>query len=254
VRRVGGPTTSGRALFVLLALGITGLIIPTTPVSMSMPVRSPAPAVRPSTMVTPAPAGADAGQRRTAALARMEAAIEWAPSAPVGRPNRGRLVNGVRLPAEGLHFTTWDGPRRTGPNRSWRRWGTGRLVSMVLTVSRDYAAANPEASRILVGDLSRRYGGDFGRRYGGDGHASHQNGLDVDIWYPRKDGAEVAPTTLASIDRELAQDLLNRFVAAGAEYVFVGDRSGLRAPKGKSEVVRVWPNHNDHMHVRLRRK
>ena len=195
---------------------------------------------------------ADPGQRREAELARLEASIVWRPSVAVGRPDRGRLVNGVRLPAEGRHFVTWDGPRRTSPNRSWRRWGTNRLVTMVLRVTAEYAAAHPRAPRVVVGDLSRRGGGDFGRRYGGDGHASHQNGLDVDIWYPRRDRLEVAPTTQASIDRALAQDLVDRFVAAGAEYVFVGPQTGLRGRRGGAKVVRSWPNHDDHMHVRLR--
>ena len=31
----------------------------------------------------------------------------------------------------------------------------------------------------------------FGRRFGGLGHASHQNGLDVDVYYPRIDGREL---------------------------------------------------------------
>ena len=41
-------------------------------------------------------------------------------------------------------------------------------------------------------DLSRTHGGKFGRNFGGLGHASHQNGLDADILYPRKDGTERA--------------------------------------------------------------
>ena len=46
---------------------------------------------------------------------------------------------------------------------------------------------------MAVGDLSRRHGGDFGPRFGYIGHASHQNGLDVDVYYPRADGRELAP-------------------------------------------------------------
>jgi murein endopeptidase len=101
---------------------------------------------------------------------------------------------------------------------------------------------------VLVGDLSRPFGGVFDGRYGGLGHASHQNGLDVDILYPRRDRVLVAPGRVADVDRALAQDLVNRFVAAGARFAFVGTRVGLRGPAG---VVQVIAHHNDHVHVRI---
>ena len=74
----------------------------------------------------------------------------------------GRLLRGVRLPAESESFVTWDPVKRRSPNRAWRRWGTDRLVRLLLTVAREYAAANPRAPRMAVGDLSRPRGGDFG--------------------------------------------------------------------------------------------
>ena len=46
----------------------------------------------------------------------------------------------------------------------------------------------------MIGDISRRGGGPL------DEHASHQNGLDVDIYYPRLDGREVAPTTVEQVE------------------------------------------------------
>jgi murein endopeptidase len=81
-----------------------------------------------------------------------------------------------------------------------------------------------------------------------DEHVSHQNGLDVDVYYPRHDRALRAPTSTAQIDHELAQDLLDRFVAAGAHMVFVGYSVGLTGPSG---VVVPYPNHENHMHVRF---
>ena len=83
-----------------------------------------------------------------------------------------------------------------------------------------------------------------------DEHVSHQNGLDVDVYYPRLDGHLSAPTTTGQIDHDLAQDLLDRFVAAGAQVVFVGYSTGLRGPSG---VVVPYPNHEYHMHVRFPR-
>jgi hypothetical protein len=175
-------------------------------------------------------------------------AIHWQRSKAIGRAYDGRLVQGVQLPSEGEHFFTWDPIRRTSPNRGWRRYGTDRLVRVVLDVLSDFRAAHPDAPRVGLGDLSRRAGGDFGPRFGPPGHASHQNGLDVDVYYPRKDGIERAPARPATIDRPLSQELVDRFVEAGAQFVFVGFRTGLRGPR---RIVQRIPHHDNHLHVRI---
>ena len=57
-----------------------------------------------------------------------------------------------------------------------------------LGVLREFARRHPDAPRIGVGDLSLRHGGYFGAEVsGGIGHSTHQNGLDVDVYYPRVD-------------------------------------------------------------------
>jgi murein endopeptidase len=169
-------------------------------------------------------------------------------SRALGLPWRGELVAGVQLPAAGPTFFTWDPIHERAPNRAWRRWGTDRLVRTLTTVLREFAAAHPEAPRIGVGDLSRPQGGDFGPRYGPPGHLSHQNGLDADVYYPRRDRRERAAESPDEIDRVLAQDLVDRFVAAGAVKVFVGPRTGLR---GDPRIVQPLRLHDDHLHVRL---
>ena len=177
--------------------------------------------------------------------------IAWRHSTPIGSPSAGRLQGGVRLPAAGDHFFTWDPVLRRSPNRAWRRWGTDRLVRLVLRVAREYRAANPGAPRMAVGDLSRPHGGDFGPRFGYIGHASHQNGLDVDVYYPRADHRERAPRYASEIDRGLSQDLVDRFHRAGAEAIFVGPNTRL---SGRPGVVAVLANHDNHLHVRIRRR
>jgi murein endopeptidase len=181
--------------------------------------------------------------------ARAEARIEWKRSIAVGSASAGRLVRGVRLPASGRHFFTWDPVKRRSPNRAWRRWGTARLVRLVLRIAREYRSAHPHAPRMAVGDLSRPHGGDFGPRFGYIGHASHQNGLDVDVYYPRADRRERAPRFAAEIDRRLSQDLVDRFLEAGATTIFVGPGTGLSGPPG---VVVPLVNHDNHLHVRIR--
>jgi murein endopeptidase len=175
-------------------------------------------------------------------------AVRWRHSTAIGAHTAGRLVKGVRLPAESYDFFTWDPVLRRSPNRPWRRWGTDRLVRTVLRVARDYLAAHPEAPRMAVGDLSRPRGGDFGPRFGSIGHASHQNGLDVDVYYPRSDRRERAPRSASQIDRALSQDLVNRFLAEGAEVIYVGPNTGLTGPPGR---VQPLINHDDHLHARL---
>jgi murein endopeptidase len=175
--------------------------------------------------------------------------IHWRRSRALGAPAAGRLAGGVRLPASGRHFATWDPVLRRSPDRAWRRWGTDRLVRLLLRVAREHRSAHPEAPRVLIGDLSRPRGGDFGVRFGRPGHASHQNGLDADLYYSRRDRGERAPLRAAEIDRRLSQDLVDRFVRAGAETVFVGPGTGLTGPAG---VVKAIPKHDNHLHVRIR--
>ena len=170
-------------------------------------------------------------------------------SRSLGLPWAGSLAAGVRLEAQGDHHFTWDSVRKRSPSREWRRHGNARLVRTALAVFAEYAAAHPGAARVGVGDLSRPHGGDFSARYGGIGHASHQNGLDADVYYPRRDRLERPPRVPSQIDRPLAQDLVDRFVAAGAAKVFIGPNTGLRGPPA---VVEVLPAHHDnHLHVRL---
>jgi murein endopeptidase len=182
------------------------------------------------------------------AMAAASLHVHWQHSTALGTHAAGRLEHGVRLPAEGRTFFTWDPVLRQSPNRAWRRWGTDRLVHVVLRVARQYRAAHPRSPRIGIGDLSRPHGGDFGPQFGYIGHASHQNGLDVDVYYPREDGREQAPRDATQIDRRRSQELVDRFLAEGAQVIFVGPNTGLGGPAGR---VQRLVHHDNHLHVRL---
>jgi hypothetical protein len=185
---------------------------------------------------------------RAVATLRGAAAHTVRPSVAAGLPFDGHLVRGLQLPASGIGFVSWDAIEHRSPNRGWRRFSTDRMINFIERLGVEWKRAHPAAPRLLIGDLSRTHGGPFGANYGGLGHGSHQNGLDADIYYPRRDGTERAVTTVSQIDHALAQDLVDRIVRRGVEYAFVGPHTGLEGPK---RVVIKLIDHDDHVHVRI---
>jgi murein endopeptidase len=183
------------------------------------------------------------------ATERPGAQVRWRDSVAVGSPEAGRLERGVRLPAAGPAHFTWDPVLKRRPNRDWRRWGTDDLVRTTLRVLREFERRHPRAPPVGVGDLSLPRGGPFGPDVGGGiGHATHQNGLDVDVYYPRRDRRLRPPRGPAQVDLALAQELVDLFVAAGAQTIYVGPSLPLRGP---AAVVTPLVNHDNHLHVRI---
>ena len=169
-------------------------------------------------------------------------AIRWRDSTAVGVPHAGALVDGVRLPQRGPGWATWDPVLDRVPNRPGRLFGTDAVVRVTLEVIAAYRLAHPHAPPVLVGDISRRVGGEL------DLHVSHENGLDIDVYYPRRDGRLRPPRHAGHVDVPLAQDLIDRFVSAGAHMIFVGSSGTFTGPSG---IVVPYPNHDDHLHVRF---
>jgi murein endopeptidase len=157
----------------------------------------------------------------------------------------------VAFPAQGPNHFTWDAILHRSPNRRARRYGTDRTVRAVLRSAARYRRGHPGAPRVGVADLSLREGGPFGVEYGGLGHTTHQNGLDVDVLYPRKDRRDAEARSRGDVDVRLAQALLDEFVRAGAVSVTVDPELGLKDPRG---VVQAMPYHETHMHVQVRRR
>ncbi len=169
-------------------------------------------------------------------------------SKAIGRPTHGRLTDAMQFPESGASFLTWDPSLQRVGNQAWRRWATDETVRKTICVLDEYAKAHPGSPRVLVGDLSLQIGGSFGAEYGGPGHTSHQNGLDVDVYYPRLDQAETVVTALKDADFARSQELVDRFVDAGASFVFVGRRTPLR---GIAPTVQRLARHENHLHVRF---
>jgi murein endopeptidase len=176
----------------------------------------------------------------TPALAQCE-------SRAVGRPWNGHLVCGAQLPVATPDFTTLDNALQRPFNRPWRRWGTRKLIGITYRIASEYHARY--GTRLVIGDLSRTRGGHFGPEFGGSGHASHQNGLDVDIYYPRRDRLELPPFKVRDVDRRRAQWLVDR-AARDAQIEFIGPNVRLRRTSRRVEYL---AHHDNHLHLRISR-
>jgi penicillin-insensitive murein DD-endopeptidase len=106
------------------------------------------------------PAKAHFGAKRRAANLKARA---------IGWYAKGCLAGGKQLAADG---PAWQAMRLSRN----RNWGHPKLVDLVERLARE-AKANGEWPGLLVGDLTQPRGGPMT-----SGHASHQVGLDADVW------------------------------------------------------------------------
>ena len=184
-------------------------------------------------------------------------------SQPVGTYARGCAAGLVALPESG---PTWQA-MRLGRNRYY---GQPEMIAYLEDLSR-FAATLPGWKGLYIGDISQPRGGPMT-----GGHASHQIGLDADIWMlppQRIDLSRSARESISSISirtedqtrvngnwtpqhmallRAAASDpRVDRiFVAAAAKIAMCN-----AAPKGDRawlQKIRPIYGHNVHFHVRLK--
>jgi penicillin-insensitive murein endopeptidase len=187
-----------------------------------------------------------------------------APGEPraIGGYARGCLAGGRQLATDG------DGWQAMRLSRN-RHWGHSALVAYVERLAEALVATGHPG--LLVGDMAQPRGGPMRK-----GHASHQIGLDVDIWFrtmPRErldaDARETLSALSLLIDGTRRLDEA-RFAAFGVPHVvrtaaafpevdriFVHPaiKRGLCAAAGDDRTwlrkVRPWWGHHYHFHVRL---
>jgi penicillin-insensitive murein DD-endopeptidase len=178
---------------------------------------------------------------------------------PVGNYSAGCLMGGQALPLDGAGYSVMR------PSRM-RYYGHGELVSYIQHLGKKLKGEG--LPLLLVGDMGRPGGGPMR-----SGHASHQNGLDVDLWYelsPKKPSAKERESRgarafalrekneLSSAWGEPQRKLLTLAAeAAMVERIFVHPTIKrelcAKAPSAPwLHKVRPWWNHHDHFHVRLR--
>ncbi|MCW5807003.1 MAG: penicillin-insensitive murein endopeptidase [Deltaproteobacteria bacterium] len=208
--------------------------------------------------------------KRAAPVADAEpvARVRRGPAESVGEPWNGRLREGEKLPrGEGYAI------RRPG-----RAYGAAHVVEHLRRVIAEVRALRPEVHTLAIGDLSAPDGGKL------DNHHSHQSGVDVDVGLyftvvPRNYPAQFAPAD-EHLDVAATWALVTAFARTvdldtGVQVIFLdydvqarlhayARRRGtpdaqlaalLQYPRGRDALaglVRHWPSHLDHLHVRFK--
>ena len=153
-------------------------------------------------------------------------------------------------------------------------YGTPKTIGLIHLAIDHYASRAKTAAKITIGDISRRGGGPF------PPHVSHRNGRDVDVEYVPLHPAEPRRQGRVRLDNRIdvlhTWELIKSFLRTDSvEYIFVDHRiqralyqhalqSGEspelldelfqypRNPRRAYGIIRHWPGHDDHFHVRFR--
>lgn len=169
----------------------------------------------------------------------------------IGGYSAGCIAGAVALPLRGLGF------RVARPERN-RLFGHPFLIAVIKELGAKLSSLHLPG--IAVGDLGQPRGGPAPT-----GHASHQTGLDVDIWFVAPAGKETVSLVDAATQKatERFTDGVARMLRLVAEdarvdrlFVNPALKRALcqRTDGGAREwlrKVRPWWGHNDHFHVRL---
>jgi penicillin-insensitive murein endopeptidase len=209
----------------------------------------------------PAPADAEAVSAN-ALFGAVERPTADREVAVIGSYARGCLQGAVELPLSGPGWQVM----RPSRNRNWGHPGLVRFIEALAAETK-----RQDGMSLLVGDLGQPRGGPA--RFG---HASHQIGLDVDVWLTpaparllsRDERESLTPVSMvedgshavdpahfgpfqAALIRRAARfaEVARIFVNPGIKRALCAGAVGDRAWLGK---VRPWYGHAEHLHVRLR--
>ena len=205
----------------------------------------------------------DGPQARPGTSLRIYTRKPVSESEAIGPTNRGRLENPVMLPAHRGYVI------RTPA----RAYGTEETIRWIVDAVDAVDAKFKHTKVVRVHDISDRNGGRL------RDHKSHQNGRDADISYYQKqcgaNGCRFEDFKSSELDVARQWALFEHWLKNGqAEMIFVdyrlqaklyryAKRKGvsksqldrwIQYPRGKYEprgVIRHFPNHEDHLHVRF---
>ncbi len=182
----------------------------------------------------------------------------------IGYYPRGCLQGGIELPPDGPNWEVM----RLSRNRNW---GHPELIHFLKKFA-PLAAKATGWHGVLIGDMAQPRGGPLPY-----GHASHQIGLDVDIWFMPKpdrtlsneerekisainlvadDWKHVNPKTWTPADAAFIrtaaeQPEVERVLVNAAIKKKLCEMQGDKHPSWMDKV-RPWYGHHDHIHVRLK--
>lgn len=191
-------------------------------------------------------------------------------------PGPARCVADPTWPWRSLDLVRLEGGADLRVVNRRRAWGTQLVVERLIQVSTAYHLRFPDASPLWIHDISRPGGGPLRLHY------SHRTGRDVDIrLIHRWPGAGYVDATPATLHAARMWDLLLRLIATcDVEFIML-DRELQRVLYGHAlrkrvprealglilqypyrhshryvygAVVRHYPRHRNHMHVRFRRE
>jgi penicillin-insensitive murein endopeptidase len=153
----------------------------------------------------------------------------------LGFYSAGCLNKASRFPKDGLGFHTM----RLSRNRYWLHES---LMNFLLYLGKEVKEKTNDD--LLIGDIAQPRGGPFT-----NGHASHQIGLDVDIWFTqaKEAGINGIPTT-AQRERNSAESMLN---PRGHKYPLhpnppgIPDLSSQKWTAAKIEILKAVSKHPD---------
>lgn len=180
----------------------------------------------------------------------------------VGFYSSGKVRYAERFADAGPGYLKLFQPRNRG-------WATRSLINVITGAAAVVAQQYPNGDRVQIGDASSELGGYV------SGHASHQNGLDVDLNYLHTNRREMSGRTTSGFDEVFVSGgkitknfdlernwaLLRAIVASGkVSRIFVDPAIKkamcvYRAQAGAREVLRrlsPYKNHANHSHVRIK--
>jgi murein endopeptidase len=179
----------------------------------------------------------------------------------VGLPDRGRLANGIQLPANDALYSI------RNPAHSW---ATSHTIMQLQQAVADFRETSGFRRDLLITDISRQGGGRFVP------HRSHRTGRDVDIQLPLAVGVShgKVPWRADEVDWSVTWRLVEALLRTGeVRYIFLSRtrqrllrdaalRSGatrdeidrlIQYPRrAQTGVVRHSRGHVKHIHVRFR--
>ncbi|MFI9613343.1 penicillin-insensitive murein endopeptidase [Streptomyces sp. NPDC052023] len=125
-------------------------------------------------------------------------------------------------------------------------WATAGAVGQLEAAAATFTATGN--GRLPVGDAGFEHGGDI------PGHASHEVGMDIDVWPIRTDSAQCTAGRItwqsSTYDRTATRRLVQEIRAKApghVELIFFND------PQLIAEgLTTSYPNHDNHLHVRYR--